>query len=148
LDYLRIHTSLSPIRRGFAPSFVNYKKGCTQLAATSDKAYPSTPRRCRELDQVPVKHPSIKYKSNTHCRELGQPNIRYMLNTPRGELNQGPMKHHNARYKSNTPRYLTLGSFLDSWLISLRGVLDLYLSKDVARVLGPDLYQGPGGSMS
>jgi hypothetical protein len=25
---LTVHTSLSPIRRGFAPSFVNYKKGC------------------------------------------------------------------------------------------------------------------------
>ena len=33
------HTSLSPIRRGFAPSFVNYKKGCTRLAAASDKVY-------------------------------------------------------------------------------------------------------------
>jgi hypothetical protein len=33
------HTSLSPIRRGFAPSFVNYKKVCTRLAAASDKAY-------------------------------------------------------------------------------------------------------------
>jgi hypothetical protein len=33
------HTSLSPIRRGFAPSFVNYKKGCTRFAAASDKAY-------------------------------------------------------------------------------------------------------------
>jgi hypothetical protein len=36
---LTAHTSLSPIRRGFAPSFVNYKKGCTRLAAASDKAY-------------------------------------------------------------------------------------------------------------
>jgi len=27
LDYLTAHTSLSSIRRGFAPSFVNYKKG-------------------------------------------------------------------------------------------------------------------------
>ena len=27
LDYLTTHTSLSPMRRGFAPSFVNYKKG-------------------------------------------------------------------------------------------------------------------------
>jgi hypothetical protein len=26
LDYLATHTSLSPIRRGFAPGFVNYKK--------------------------------------------------------------------------------------------------------------------------
>ena len=27
LDYLTIHTSLSPIRRGFAPGFVNHNKG-------------------------------------------------------------------------------------------------------------------------
>ena len=37
LNYLTAHTSLSPIRRGFAPGFVNYKKGCTRLAAASDK---------------------------------------------------------------------------------------------------------------
>jgi len=36
LDYLATHTSLSSIRRGFAPGFVNYKKGCTRLAAESD----------------------------------------------------------------------------------------------------------------
>ena len=36
---LTIHTSLSPIRRRFAPGFVNYKKGCTRLAAVSDKVY-------------------------------------------------------------------------------------------------------------
>jgi hypothetical protein len=28
---------LSPIRRGVAPDFGNYKKGCTRLAAASDK---------------------------------------------------------------------------------------------------------------
>jgi len=39
LDYLTTHTSLSPIRRGFAPGFTNYKKGCTRLAAASDKVY-------------------------------------------------------------------------------------------------------------
>jgi hypothetical protein len=39
LDYLPIHTSLSPIWRGFAPGFVDYKKGYTRLAATSDKVY-------------------------------------------------------------------------------------------------------------
>jgi hypothetical protein len=39
LDYLTTHKSLSPIRRGFAPGFVNYKKGCTELAAASDKVY-------------------------------------------------------------------------------------------------------------
>jgi hypothetical protein len=39
LDYLATHTSLSPIRRGFAPVFVNYKKGCTRLPAASDTVY-------------------------------------------------------------------------------------------------------------
>jgi hypothetical protein len=33
------HTNLSPIRHGFAPSFVNYKTKCTRLAAASDKLY-------------------------------------------------------------------------------------------------------------
>ena len=39
MDYLTTHTSLSTILRGFAPGFVTYKKGCTRLAATSDKVY-------------------------------------------------------------------------------------------------------------
>jgi len=29
----------SPIRRGLAPGFVNYTKGCTRLAAASEKDY-------------------------------------------------------------------------------------------------------------
>ena len=36
---LTAHKSLSPIRRGFVPSFINYRKGCTRLAAASDKVY-------------------------------------------------------------------------------------------------------------
>jgi hypothetical protein len=36
---LTARTSLSPIQRGFAPSFVNYKKVCTRLTAASDKVY-------------------------------------------------------------------------------------------------------------
>jgi hypothetical protein len=36
---LTTHTSPSPIRRGFAPGFVNYKKACTRLAAASNKVY-------------------------------------------------------------------------------------------------------------
>ena len=39
LDYVTTLISLSPIRRRFAPGFVNYKKGCTRLAAVSDKVY-------------------------------------------------------------------------------------------------------------
>jgi hypothetical protein len=38
LDYLTTHTSLSPIRHGFTPGFVNYKKGALDSAA-SDKVY-------------------------------------------------------------------------------------------------------------
>ena len=33
------HTSLSPIRCGLAPGFVNYKKRCIRLAPASDKVY-------------------------------------------------------------------------------------------------------------
>ena len=40
MDYLTTHTSLSSIRRGCAPGFVNYKKGCTRLAVASDNVYP------------------------------------------------------------------------------------------------------------
>ena len=36
---LAAHTSLSPIRHGFAPSFAAYQKGCTRLAAASDNVY-------------------------------------------------------------------------------------------------------------
>jgi hypothetical protein len=35
---LTTHTSLSSMRRGFAPSFVNYKKGCTRLTVYHDIA--------------------------------------------------------------------------------------------------------------
>jgi hypothetical protein len=34
---LTTHTNLSLKRREFASGFVNYKKGCTRLAAASDK---------------------------------------------------------------------------------------------------------------
>ena len=39
LDYLTTHISLSPIRHGFAPGLVNYKKWCTWLAVASEKVY-------------------------------------------------------------------------------------------------------------
>ena len=37
MDYLTTRTSLSRIRRGFEPNFVNYKKEGTRLATVSDK---------------------------------------------------------------------------------------------------------------
>jgi hypothetical protein len=36
---LTAHTSLLPIRRGFAPSFVNYKKGALDSQQQSDKVH-------------------------------------------------------------------------------------------------------------
>ena len=39
MSYLTTHTSLSPIRCGFAPGVINYKKGCIRLATTSDIVY-------------------------------------------------------------------------------------------------------------
>jgi hypothetical protein len=36
---LTTHTSLSPIRHGFKPCFVNYKNGHTRLAVACDKVY-------------------------------------------------------------------------------------------------------------
>jgi hypothetical protein len=39
VDYLTTHSSLSSIWCGFQPDFVNYKNGCTRLAAASDEAY-------------------------------------------------------------------------------------------------------------
>ena len=38
-DYHTTRTTLSPIGRGFALGFVNYKNECIRLAATSDKIY-------------------------------------------------------------------------------------------------------------
>jgi hypothetical protein len=37
--HLTTHTSLSTIRRGFAPGVVNYQKWCTRLAVACDKVY-------------------------------------------------------------------------------------------------------------
>ena len=87
---LTTHTSLSPIRHGFAPGFVNYKKGCTRLAAASDKVYqllvhgrwfsPGTPASpttktgrhgiAEILLKVTLKHQkSNQIQSNTDCSE-------------------------------------------------------------------------------
>jgi hypothetical protein len=85
LDYLTTHTSLSPIRCGFAPSFINYKKGCTRLSAASDKVYqllahgwwfsPGTPASsttktgCHDIAEILLKvalntiNQSIKYNT-------------------------------------------------------------------------------------
>ena len=79
------------MRRGFAPGFVNYKKGCTRLAPTSDKVYqllahclwfsPGTPASSTTetsrhdiaeiLLKVALKHQKSK---KNHC-ELNEKNL-------------------------------------------------------------------------
>ena len=69
MDYLTTHTSPSPILRGFAPSFVNYKKGWTRLVAASDKVYQllahgrwfspassTTKTGCHDIAESGIKH--------------------------------------------------------------------------------------------
>ena len=43
MEYILTHTSLPPIRRWFAPGFVNYIKGCTRFVVASDKGYQLLP---------------------------------------------------------------------------------------------------------
>jgi hypothetical protein len=84
-----------PIRRGFAPGFVNYKKECTRLATASDKVYqllahgrwfsPGTPASSttktgrhdiaktllkvalNTLDQIKSNHYNVKVILNVRC---------------------------------------------------------------------------------
>jgi hypothetical protein len=73
---LTAHTSLLPIRRGFAPSFANYKNGCTRLA--SDKAY-------QLLAQAPwfFQSPGTTAYSTTKtgCNRIAELLLKVALNT-------------------------------------------------------------------
>ena len=73
---LTSHTSLSPIQRWFALSFVNYKKGCTRLAATSDKVY-------ELLAQGRWFSPGIPASSTTEtgCHYIAEILLKVALNT-------------------------------------------------------------------
>ena len=75
---LTTHASLSPIRRGFAPGFVNYKKGCTRIAAASDNVYQLLAHGrwfshdiAEILLKVALKHQqSFKIKSFSGCQNI------------------------------------------------------------------------------
>jgi hypothetical protein len=73
---LTAHTSISPIRRGFAPSFVNYKKGCTRLTAASDKVY-------QLLAQSRWFSPGTPASSTTKtgCHDIAEILLKVALNT-------------------------------------------------------------------
>ena len=73
---LTTRTSLSPIRRGFVLSFVNYKKWCTRLAATSDKVY-------QLLAQGQWFSPGTPTSSTTKtgCHDIAEILLKVALNT-------------------------------------------------------------------
>jgi hypothetical protein len=75
LDYLTTHTSLLPIRRGFAPGFVNYKKGALdyQLLAHGRWFSPGTPA-------------SSIYKTGRH--NIAEILLKVALNTNNQSINQ------------------------------------------------------------
>jgi hypothetical protein len=86
LDYLTTYTSLSPIRRGFAPGFVNYKKGCTRLAAESDKVYQllahgrwfSPASSATKTGRHDIAEILLKVALNTKNQNQSQINVKYV----------------------------------------------------------------------
>ena len=80
---LTTHTSLSPIQRGFAPGFVHYKKGCTLLAAGSDKVY-------QLLAHGRWFSPGIPASSTTKtgCHDIAEILLKVALKHQKSKINQ------------------------------------------------------------
>jgi hypothetical protein len=97
LDYLTTHTSLSPIRRGFAPGFVNYKKGALDSAA-SDKAY-------QLLAHGRWFSPGTPASSTTKigCHDIAEILLKVALNT----INQIKSNQLNIVVSNNTKRVIS-----------------------------------------
>ena len=77
---LTVHTSLSPIRRGFVLSFVNYKKEYTRLAAPRDKVY-------QLLAQGERFFPGTPASSTTKTEIL----LKMALNTKTNQIHNSPI---------------------------------------------------------
>jgi hypothetical protein len=99
LDYLTTHTSLSPILRGFAPSFVNYKKGCTRLTATSDK---SLPVACPWLVVLSGYSASSTTKTGRH--DIAEILLKVALNTKNQSI-YSYVNILNSQKSNNTKKY-------------------------------------------
>jgi len=96
LDYLTTHTSLSPIRHGFAPGFVNYKKGSTRLAAASDKVY-------QLLAHGPWFSPGTPASSTTKTGryDIAEILLKVALNT-KDKKNQNPTSGLHLKFDLNS----------------------------------------------
>ena len=86
MDYLTTRT----IRRGFPPSIVNYKKGCTRLAVASDKVYQllahgrwfslGTPASSTtKTSRHEIAESSIKHNKSINQSIIGSPYLVYTL---------------------------------------------------------------------
>ena len=109
LDYLTTHTSLSPIRHEFTPGFVNYKRGCTQLAVASDKVYQSLAHGRRFSPGIPASSTTktgridvaeILLKVALNTKNISNLNIKQQLKNDR---NQCTTCHMNI---SDLPTYI------------------------------------------
>jgi hypothetical protein len=72
VDYLTTRT----IRRGFVTGFVNYKKGCTQLAAASDKVYQLLAHALWFSPGTPA-----SFTTKTGCHDIAEILLKVVLNT-------------------------------------------------------------------
>jgi hypothetical protein len=86
LDYLTTHTILSPIQRGFTPGFVNYKKGCTRLAAASDKVYQLLAHGRWFSPGTPASS-----TTKTGCHDIAEILLKVALNTKNQSINKSNM---------------------------------------------------------
>ena len=120
MDYLTTHTSLSPIRRGFVPGFVNYKKGCTRLAATSDKVYQllahgrwfspasSTTKTGRhDIAESGVKHKKINqdimiYTQAQYCYSVSNYSRTCIKRSPLGRRKSGCLRLVTSKKRLNS----------------------------------------------
>ena len=101
MDYLATHTSLSPIWHGFALGFVNYKKGCTRLAATSDKVYQLLAHGRWFSLGTPASS-----TTKTGCHDIAEILLKVALNTKNQSINHYSKfrsydRDHNVRYDTD-----------------------------------------------
>jgi hypothetical protein len=76
LDYQTTHTSLSPIRHGFAPGLCKLQKGCTRLSAANAKAYKLLAHGRWFSQDTPASN-----TTKTGCHDLAEILLNMVLNT-------------------------------------------------------------------
>ena len=121
MDYLTTHTSLLPIRRGLAPGFVNYKKGCIGLAVASDTVYQLLAHSRGFSPDIPA---SSTTKTGRH--DIAEILLKVALST-KNQINQiicdfipfymryCPYDGQNGIQERTTNLSMIISSFVDIW---------------------------------